>query len=98
MADRVAQTTTVILSVNPDLEKPPAYTLNRVKSTKVETTTAVPINASFDNPALIRKALLKAPWLPESPPKKPLNAPPSGNLLLSNCRFRFGIRSMQAKI
>ena len=35
--------------------------INRVKSTKVETTAAVPIKACFERPALMRKALLNAP-------------------------------------
>lgn len=61
IAESVAQTTKVKLSLSPALLNLVAYTLKRVKSTKVETTTAVAINASLESPALIRNALRNAP-------------------------------------
>ena len=57
---------------------PPEYTPSLVISTIVDTKAVVPINAALDNPDLMRKALLNAPWVPDSPPKKPLKIPPKG--------------------
>ncbi len=67
-------------------------------STSVEITTAVEIKASFDKFVLIKKALLSAPWIPEIPPKKPLNRPPIGSHLVSNFRsLVLGINSIKVK-
>ena len=50
-----------ILSLKLESKKRVAYIDSLVKSTKAEITTAVPINTSFVNPALIKKAVRKAP-------------------------------------
>ena len=53
---------------------------------------------SFDKPDFTRKALRKAPWCPESPPKNPLNSPPIGRYLLSKENFsNVGTSSKRAK-
>ena len=87
IAASVAQITNKMFSPNPDLIKREAYTDSRVKSTNVETTVAVAINASFDKPDLIRKAVRRAPWLPDKPPKNPLKAPPIASLSFPNCNL-----------
>ena len=51
------------------------------------------MKTSFFNPILIRKALLRAPWFPLNPPKKPLRKPPKGisffaNFSLEKCGMR----------
>ena len=61
IADKVAQITNGKLSINPALLNRVAYTLNRVKSTKVETTAAVATKASLESPALIKNAVRNAP-------------------------------------
>lgn len=51
-------------------------------STKQERTTLVAMNSSLLRLHFMRNALLKAPWLPDSPPKKPLKIPPRGKSFL----------------
>ena len=68
-------------------------------STKIEITTVVPINSFLFKPDFIKKALLKAPWLPVNPPKKPLKNPPRGRFFFSNFNFlKNGITSIKANI
>ena len=63
------------------------YTPILVKSTNTDIVTAVAIKDSFDRFTLIKKALLKAPWIPVNPPKNPLNKPPKGNHFFLNLSF-----------
>ena len=56
-------------------------------STSEEITTVVATNTLFPSACLTKKALLNAPWFPESPPKKPLKKPPTGRYFLSKCKL-----------
>ncbi len=68
-------------------------------STSEEIATVVDTNTLFSSPCLTKKALLNAPWFPESPPKKPLKKPPTGRCFLSKYRFFiWGVKSIIAKI
>ena len=56
-------------------------------STSEEIATVVATNMLFSSPCLTKKALLNAPWFPESPPKNPLKKPPTGRYFLSKQKF-----------
>ncbi len=58
----------------------------------------VAMSAFLDKFVLTKKAVLKAPWCPDSPPKKPLKAPPKGSHFLSKAGRTFsGVHSINAK-
>lgn len=71
---------------------------NREMSIKQAITTPEAINASFDKLERIRNAERNAPWLPDNPPKNPLNNPPNGKYFLSNSKLaKAGMISKQEK-
>jgi hypothetical protein len=74
------------------------YTDNLDMSIITEIITPVAINSSFVKFSFIKNADLSAPWLPESPPKKPLRIPPIGKYFLSKfILVKNGIISNNAK-